>query len=383
MSRRVAIVTEIIAPYRIPGFNALARQDGIDLHLIFLAETDPTQRQWPIYKDEIQFSYQVLPSWKRRIGRHYFLSNWGMSAALRRARPDVLMCGGYNYIASWTATRWARRNRVPFLLWTESTAKDFRRRYRLIESLKSNFLRQCDGFVVPGISSFEYLQSFGAPQEIVFTAPNAVDTRFFTERAEATRRNCAGQRCALRLPERFFLYVGRLVAEKGVVDLLQAYATLAPELRRQVGVVFVGDGAARPDLTRLAAAISPGTVHFAGFAQRDQLAGCYALADAFVFPTRTDPWGLVVNEAMACGLPIICSSTAGCAANLVRDHWNGRVVCAGDIGELASAMNELARNPELRALMGQRSRERGLRYSPEAWAAGMAQAARSQGALAP
>src|SRR5579872_5618576 len=85
VNRRVVIVTEIIAPYRIPVFNALARHKGIDLHVIFLAENDPTQRQWLVYKHEIRFSYQVLPSWRRRVGRHSFLLNWGAEKALRHA----------------------------------------------------------------------------------------------------------------------------------------------------------------------------------------------------------------------------------------------------------------------------------------------------------
>jgi glycosyltransferase involved in cell wall biosynthesis len=104
------------------------------------------------------------------------------------------------------------------------------------------------------------------------------------------------------------------------------------------------------------------------------LAAYYALADVFVFPTHTDPWGLVVNEAMACGLPVISSGAAGCAADLVESGWNGRVVSPGDVEQLAAAMAELAGDNELRSLMGQRSRERIELYSPEACAAGMASA---------
>ncbi len=77
--------------------------------------------------------------------------------------------------------------------------------------------------------------------------------------------------------------------------------------------------------------IIPGAVCFPGFAQREDLAGLYALAEALVLPTHSDPWGLVVNEAMACGLPIIVSSVAGCAADLVEDGWNGYVVPPRDV----------------------------------------------------
>jgi glycosyltransferase involved in cell wall biosynthesis len=374
MSRRIVILTEIIAPYRIPVFNALAQHDGVELHVIFLAENDPTEREWLVYKDEICFSYQVLPSWRRRLGRHNFLLNRGAETALRRARPDFVVCGGYNYVASWQSMAWARRNRVPFGLWAESTTRDFRSRHTLIEFLKTRFLRSCNAFVVPGKSSVEYLRHYGVPPEMIFTAPNAVDTQFFAQRAAVIREDTVSHREALQLPPRFFLFAGRLVQEKGVFDLIRAYGALAPELRKEIGLVFVGEGPARSQLLQRAAKVSPGSIQLKGFAQRELLPAYYALADAFVFPTHTDPWGLVVNEAMSCGLPVISSGAAGCVADLIESGCNGRVFSTGDVGQLTSAMDELARDAELRSLMGQRSRERIGQYSPEAWASGMASA---------
>jgi 1,2-diacylglycerol 3-alpha-glucosyltransferase len=375
MSRRIVIITEIIAPYRIPVFNALAQHDGVELHVIFLAENDPTEREWLVYKDEIRFSYQVLPSWRRRLGRHNFLLNWGAETALRRARPDFVVCGGYNYVASWQSMAWARRNRVPFALWAESTTRDLRSGHTLIELFKTNFLRRCDAFVVPGKSSIEYLRNYSVPEDTIFTAPNAVDTEFFAQGAAVIRRDPAMHRASLQLPARFFLFAGRLVPEKGIFDLIRAYGALAPELREEISLAFVGDGVARSALQECAAAIRPGSIHFAGFAQRNRLPAYYALAEALVLPTHTDTWGLVVNEAMACGLPIICSEVAGCVADLVENGWNGRVFSAGDVSQLTFAMDELARDAELGSLMGQRSRERIAQYSPAAWAAGMASAA--------
>jgi glycosyltransferase involved in cell wall biosynthesis len=374
MKLRLVVITEIIAPYRIPVFNALALQPGIDLHVIFLAETDPTQRQWLVQREEIRFSFEVLPSWRRRIHGCNLLLNWGMDGALRRASPDAIVCGGYNYIASWEAMRWAHRRRVPFLLWVESTSKDFRSGSIFFESLKTRFLRQCDGFVAAGRSSFEYLRSYGIAENTVFTAPNAIDIDFFSHTAEMARRNAGLNRQHFRLPDRYFLFVGRLVPEKGVFDLVEAYAMLAPALRAQIDVVFAGDGVARSELEQRAAAVKPGSIHVAGFLQREHLATFYALAETFVFPTHTDAWGLVVNEAMACGLPVISTHAAGCAADLVVDQQNGRLVGARDVGQLASALNDLACDPQLRWSMSQASIRKVQEYSPEACAAGMAMA---------
>jgi len=116
----------------------------------------------------------------------------------------------------------------------------------------------------------------------------------------------------------------------------------------------------------------------AGFAQRERLAAYYGLADALVFPTHGDAWGLVVNEAMACGLPVICSDAAGCVEDLVQGCGNGRVVPAHDVAQLSAAMAEVAEDDELRLRMGERSRERIRSYSPEICAAGIAQAILAQ-----
>lgn len=375
MSRRLVVLTEIIAPYRIPVFNALATLDEIDLHVIFLSETDPFTRQWRVYEQEMQFSYEVLPSWRKRIGKYNLLLNHEVANALNRSAPEVIVCGGYNYLASWRALRWAKRNRVQFLLWSESTERDRRNGHFLVESLKRNFFRQCDGFVVPGESARQYLRKFGVAEQNIFVARNAVDIQLFATKEKSIRNAAERLRGELALPERYVLFVGRLVAEKGVVELLNAYASLPARLRSYFSLVFVGDGPLRCDLETAAREIYPGSVHFPGFVHRDELANYYGLAECLVLPTHSDTWGMVVNEAMACGLPVICTSVAGCAADLVQA--NGRIVEPGNVTQLAEAITEIVTNTSLRREMSRVSAELIQEYSPEACARGIAQAALS------
>ncbi len=211
MSRKTVILTEIIAPYRIPVFNAPARHAGVDLHTIFLAETDSMLRQWRVYTDEIRFSYEVLPSLRCRLARKTVLINRGVWSALNKVHPEVIICGGYNYPASWEALVWARRHRAEFVLWSESNGRDARGGRAWIESLKSFFVSRCDRFVVPGKAAFEYLRSLGSPEASILTAPNAVDNSLFASGAEKTRRRATEFRENLRLPARFILFAGRLV----------------------------------------------------------------------------------------------------------------------------------------------------------------------------
>jgi glycosyltransferase involved in cell wall biosynthesis len=372
VNTKLLILTEIIAPYRIPVFNSLAQQEHIDLLVVFLAETDPANRQWHIYKDEIQFPCQVLPSWRTKLGRHTVLLNHSVSRALSRMMPDVVLCGGYNYLASWQAQRWAKRRQVPFLLWSESTAQDQRSGARLTASIKRNFFKKCDGFVVPGTSAKRYAGQMGASEKKIFIAPNAIDNDLFSSLASAARKNL-NLRKQLGLPPRYFLCVARLIESKGIFDLLRAYSRLGQQVRSEVGLVIVGHGPLRNELERLAHTISPGMVHVPGFVHREELAGYYALAECLVFPTHSDTWGLVVNEAMACGLPVICSAVAGCAADLMKN--NGRVVAPHDISELSRTMEELASDSPAREGMSRQSRAIIRHYSPEQCARSIAEAA--------
>jgi 1,2-diacylglycerol 3-alpha-glucosyltransferase len=379
MTRRLVIITEIISPYRIPLFNALAQHPEVDLHVVFLAETDPALRQWKVYKDEIKFSYQVLPSYRKRIGRYNALLNLGVGRTLSAAKPDVILCGGYSYVASWRALFWARTHGVPFLLWSESNLQDMRRGQALVELLKGQFLRQCTGFVVPGRSASDFLRAHRIKEDVIFTAVNAVDNDLFAAASCLARQNATQLRAQLGLPDRYFLFVGRLVREKGIFELLSAYATLEESLQAEIGLVFVGDGDSRSALEHEAASVSQGVIRFAGFAEREQLAIYFALAEMLVLPTYTDTWGLVVNEAMACGLPVIVSRVAGCAADLVTDEWNGQIVPPKDVPSLVSAMRRLA-TQNMREAMGANSMKRIADYSPVEWSSGIVRMMRAVGA---
>lgn len=374
MKRRLVILTEIISPYRIPVFNCLAHEPGVDLHVIFLSESDPALRQWKVYKEEIRFSYEVLPSLRGRIGNYRVVLNGKVVGALRHAAPDAILCGGYNYPASWQVLMWARAQGVPFLLWSESNRHDARPGRILVEMLKAEFLRRCDAFVVPGRSAHDYLRAQKVREDRIFIAPNAVDNDLFASGASQVRRDACATRRKLELPQRYFLFVGRLVEEKGVFELLRAYATLDITLRSQIGLVFVGDGPSRHQLEEEARNVAGGTVKFTGFTHREELPAYYSLAEMLLLPTYTDTWGLVVNEAMACGLPAIVSRVAGCVADLVREGWNGLVVEPQDVSSLRSAMEIFALRTELRANMSAHALLHIAKFSPKVWSAAITDA---------
>src|SRR5258708_33122733 len=158
-----------------------------------------------------------------------------------------------------------------------------------VEFMKKVFLRSCRGFVVAGRTSFGYVKSLGIQADRIFIAPNAVDTQLFAALAETARRQADEVRVRHALPSRYFLYAGRMVREKGIFDLLEAYAQLSPRIRAEVGLVSVGHGADRTELMELASRVAPGTIRFPGFIELASWPEFYAMACPLIFPTPTDP----------------------------------------------------------------------------------------------
>jgi glycosyltransferase involved in cell wall biosynthesis len=166
------------------------------------------------------------------------------------------------------------------------------------------------------------------------------------------------------------LFVGRLESEKGVLTLLDAW-TAVP---RSSELTIVGTGSLRPRIAQRVATTVMGRVKLLGHQGRDDLADRYAEADVFVFPSVSDPWGLVVNEAMAAGLPVVASSAAGAVVDLVQHGRNGFVVDPWDARAQRDSLSELIEDPAQRLRMGRESSTMIEAFSPEAWASGMREA---------
>jgi glycosyltransferase involved in cell wall biosynthesis len=345
---KLALLTEIPAPYRIPLFNALAER--VELQVLFLADRDPRRGFYELHDDEWRFDHRVLGGPQLRRGHRWVVLSRGVVRALRRFRPDAVGVGGWNQPAFWLALAYCRTRRIPLLVWIESTARDARSEARPLALARGAMVRGAAGAFVPGTASAEFARSLGV--ELVELAPNAIDASVFEQAAvdRSGRPSCT------------FLYAGRLDVEKGLDTLLEAFRDVPGEL------VVVGAGSDEERLRRLA----PDRVRFEGPKDRDELVRYYADADVFVLPSRSEPWGMVLNEAAAAGLPLIASEEAGAAHDLVEEGGNGYRVRAGDVAALRAALDRLAKDADLRARLGARSRELAARFTPEAWADGVA-----------
>ncbi len=285
---------------------------------------------------------------------------------LAQLRPELVLVPGYYTLPALAAAAWARVHGAKSVLMTESTEADHARSWWK-ERAKAALLRVLFRWAVAGGKAHvRYLRALRFPADRIAGFYDVVDNRAFREQAQRWRaRDARGA-----LPAHYFLYVGRLAPEKNVHGLLDAYLGY----RRAGGawsLLLAGGGPEEPALAA-AAAQSPfgADVHFAGHQDAAGLAPLYAFAEAFVLPSLREPWGLVVNEAMASGLPVIVSTRCGCAPDLLVDGENGLLFDPDRPGALEHCLHSLeGMASEERRALGQRGEARVAGYSPEHWAA--------------
>ena len=370
---KAIILTEIISPYRIPPFNCLAEDEDIDLTVFFFAETE-SRRSWLVEKQKIQFNYQVL--WGLQLGKSYqnapvFL-NPDVIYQLWKQQPDVIICGGWHHFTHWLALMYAQMTKTPLLIWSESTLRDERVVSNIKDKLKAWIVNQADGYIVPGKAQKDYLVDLKAREDRIYIAPNAVDSNFFTRETQRYRQQKLVLKEKMGINGCVILYVGRLIDEKGIPELLEAFTKLSGN--KQVTLVIVGDGSQATEYHSYTQQHKLDNVVFAGFQPQSALPQYYGIADIFVFPTRSDTWGLVLNEAMAAGLPIVCSDAAGAAPDLVVNGENGYLVPVGDVEKLSEALQILVEDESLREKMGLHSQEIIADYTPQKMALGLKEA---------
>jgi glycosyltransferase involved in cell wall biosynthesis len=271
-----------MAPYRIPLFNALAADPAVDLEVVFLARTEPN-RQWVVREDEMDFSHRTLREiWRIHRGESFTHITTGLATVLRKSRPDVLVAGGWDqpaFLEAFALRRWVAD---AFVWWVESTLRDRRKNLQTIRHVKRRLVEAADAVLVPGQASAEYVRALGAKPSRVFVAPNVVDNFRYKTHAE--------DRASRKGPVRF-LFVGRLEAGKAVLPLLDAWAGIGAEAE----LTIIGEGSLREQVHKRVAGGGMPLVRISGHLERDALAEEYARADVFVFPSVSDPWGLVIN----------------------------------------------------------------------------------------
>ena len=339
---KVAFVSPEPTPYRAPLLDRIAALSEVDLTVIYASRT-VASRSWDVVlRHTAVFLRGVDVPGARRVVRHEYPLTPGIFDALRAARPHVVVVSGWSTFASQAAVFWCRLRRVPYVLLVEShdTGPKAGWRRQVKTTAVPPIVRRAASVLVVGSLAQESVAALGADPARVRVFANTIDVPAWIARADALASGRRGDGAVT------VLSVARLAPEKGLDVLLRAAAAAG------VRATIVGSG---PEGSRLEALAPEAT--FTGELPEDDVAAAYAGADVFALLSAHEPWGVVVNEAAAFGLPLVLSDRVGAAADLLRDGENGMLVPYGDVAAAADAFSRLAADPELRRRFGARSRE--------------------------
>jgi glycosyltransferase involved in cell wall biosynthesis len=334
---RVAFVSVVPSPYQRDLFAALAAHPGLDVRVYYMERAAPDS-PWP---------EKALASYERYLGGFWFPVrharvhfNWGL--------PDprdfeVVVC---NTLMSLTG-QWLMRSRLHdarWIFWGEKLGPRSRRH----DALTAPLHRAAGIAAIGSWAERDYATRF--PGTRVFNIPYHCDLAPFATEPRPGRE--AGVTT--------FLFCGQMIARKGLDDLLAAFATLPASAR----LLLVGREAELPAMLVALAPEVRGRVEYAGFQAPESLPRFFARADVFVLPSRYDGWGVVVNQALGAGLPIVCSDQVGAGFDLVVEGENGFRFRAGDRGSLVSQLRRFLDEPALLSRCAAASRMKAAEWTP-------------------
>jgi glycosyltransferase involved in cell wall biosynthesis/GT2 family glycosyltransferase len=354
---RVAAVFPELTPYRSPLLDRVAALPEIDLTVVYAAGT-VAGRTWRVEpRHRSVFLRGVRLPGAERVLHHDYPLTPGVVPALNDIRPDVVVVSGWSTFAAQGAIAWCRLRDVPYLLVVESHDEGPRAGWRraVKDTVVPGVVANAAGVLVTGTLARNSMVARGASAERVRVFANTVDVEEFGATASELASRRAELRSALgaEADDVVVLSVARLAPEKGLDVLVRAVAEAADPL---LLLVVAGEGGERAELETLARELEVRLV-LTGDVEWERIVELYVAADVFALLSEREPWAVVVNEAAACGLPLVLSDRVGAAHDLLHDGENGALVSAGDVETAARALRELAASREQRRAQGARSRE--------------------------
>jgi glycosyltransferase involved in cell wall biosynthesis len=351
---RLAVLTSHPIQYQAPLFRALAQ--AVDLTVYFAHEATASDQAAAGFEVAFTWDIDLLAGY-----RHVFLRNKAsrpdpsgffgcdtpeIATRLAQGRYDALLVSGWHLKSYWQGVLAARRLGISVLVRGDSQLEmPGGGLKRLAKSMiYPTMLRYFDVALYVGQRSRSYYEHYQFPKSRLFFAPHCVDNEWFAERATPAGRVALRNAHRIAPEVKVALFAGKLINRKRPLDLVRAVGKLVGE-GRNLCVMVAGAGNLMHDVEREARALNVPLV-LLGFCNQSQMPAAYAASDVLVLPSsERETWGLVANEALASGLPIIVSNACGCAPDLAQDQTAGRVFATGDIDGLADALRDLSDRP--------------------------------------
>jgi glycosyltransferase involved in cell wall biosynthesis len=362
---KICLIYNNLGPYHLARLNAF----GLLVENLFVIEVSDRSKNYNWYLDE-----EIRTFTKEKLFSEDFVEKISHNVIrirtreiLKRYKPDLVITAGYNDPAAQEAAKWARNNSIKTILMMDSWEGD-KNRWWLKEKVKKWYVQRFfDSAFVGGWRHYLYALSLGFKTPNIWRGVDVVDNNFFHLNSKKIRANDAFFRKQYELPDRYFICVARYSPEKNLNRLLKAYK-LYRERNKKWGLILVGDGPQRQELEAEIRRLKLDSVFLTGWIKYDELPVYYGLANAFILPSRSEPWGLAVNEAMASGLPILISRKCGALPELCYRGLNGYDFSPYNVKEMAEVMSLISSSNEIRKKMGIASEKIISSFTPESWA---------------
>jgi glycosyltransferase involved in cell wall biosynthesis len=366
---KLAALTSHPIQSQVPLFRMLSEHPEVDLTVYFCDSFGADQKTYdPGFGMEIKWDIPLLEGYKYKILKNYSLrpssgfwglNNPGIINELLTNRYDAIWMHGYANLSSWFCFLGAWLTNAPIMMRGESHLMNYRPGWKRM--LKKVFLPvlfdRIACFLTIGTLNAEYYKHYGVSERKMFLTPYTVNNEFFSEeykklknkRSELKEMNGIAPECPV------ILYAAKMMPRKKAMDLLKAYELMRNKTR--AALVFVGDGGEKGNLELYAREHKLEDIYFVGFKNHTELPEFFSIADVFVLPSTDEPWGMVINDAMNFGLPVVTTDQVGAAPDLVKHGENGFIYPVGDIDKLAGYLSRLIHDDDLREKMGKRSLE--------------------------
>ncbi|MFN3590143.1 MAG: glycosyltransferase family 4 protein [Spirosomataceae bacterium] len=344
-------------------YSLVEQNSSVDLKVIQLSLTEGTRTKmgsidWSLHQYPMHVLYRDMLENTPFLGRFTKLLKW-----IIKYKPHVVNVQGYFDPAMNLILLYCKLVGIKVIMASDSTELD-NPNVGWREAIKRYLVKKSDGFFCYGTKSTDYMIKLGASKEQILVANNAVDNRQIEAIYKAAKRSREYKKSELGLKKYNFIFVGRLIPFKNVSVILSAFRKIHA-FSKDWGVIILGDGDELVGMKEFCRLHELTGVCFVSGKSWYQVPEWFALADVFILPSYSEPWGLVANEAMACSLPVIISERCGCAIDLVKEGENGFVFNPYSEDELVDKMNFFIQNPTKIDEMGQVSHKIIQHFSPK------------------
>ncbi len=373
---KLAVLASHPIQYQAPFYKLLSNE-SVDLTVLFCSEWGLKSYKDTGFGKEVKWDVPLLEGYKYKflknissipnVSKFFGLINLEIIDELKNNNYDAIWIHGWSSFTNWLAMITAFQLNVPVLMRGETNLLPQVPFWK--NTLKKNILKwlfkRVSGFLSIGKYNAEFYEDYEVPKEKIFLVPYIVNNDFFISKANELTPKKFELKKKYGLPKNLpvILFSGKLIGVKRPIDLLKAYEIVSKDV--ESSLVYLGDGKLRNEIEVYIKAHNLKNVYLMGFKNQTELPELYAMADVFVLPSDFEPWGLVINEAMCFGLPVIISDQIGAGGDLVKDGKNGYVYSSGEINELSDKLKTLLNNNDLREAFGKNSREIISRWSYE------------------